>query len=81
MLRFIDLPGLNATDLDWYQMLTRTPIVFIAAPGFTRLPGMRVSGTSPAFDVVVSISPGAIMGKVIRYCFPVTMQQKKLNHL
>ena len=70
MLSFIDLLGLQMKDLQWYQMLTRTFIVFIAALAFIRLSGMRTFGTSSAFDVVVSISLGAIMGKCIMGHYP-----------
>jgi len=70
MLLFIDLLGPGTTDLEWYQMLVRTLIVFILAIAFIRLSGMRTFGTSSAFDVVVSISLGAIMGRCIMGHYP-----------
>lgn len=70
MLLSIDLLGLHEPDLHWYQLLVRTFIVFIAAMAFIRLSGMRTFGTSSAFDVVVSISLGAIMGKCIMGHYP-----------
>ena len=70
MLLFIDLLGLNAKDLEWYQMLVRTLLVFMAALVFIRLSGMRTFGTSSAFDIVVSISLGAILSRCIMGHYP-----------
>jgi uncharacterized membrane protein YcaP (DUF421 family) len=67
---FIDLLGLTAKDLEWYQMLMRTLIVFMAALAFIRLSGMRTFGTSSAFDIVVSITLGAIMSRCIMGHYP-----------
>jgi uncharacterized membrane protein YcaP (DUF421 family) len=70
MLLHIDLLGLDAKDLEWYQMFTRTLIVFFAALIFIRISGMRTFGTSSAFDVVVSITLGAILGRCIMGHYP-----------
>ena len=70
MLLNIDLLGLDAKDLEWYQMFARTLIVFFAALVFIRISGMRTFGTSSAFDVVVSITLGAILGKCIMGHYP-----------
>ena len=70
MFLSIDLLGLDAKDLEWYQMMVRTVIVFILAMGFIRLSGMRTFGTSSAFDVVVSITLGGILGRCIMGHYP-----------
>ena len=70
MLLYIDLMGLDAKDLVWYQMLTRTFIVFIAALVFIRLTGMRTFGTQSAFDVIVVITLGGILGRCIMGHYP-----------
>jgi len=70
MLLFVDLLGLDAKDLEWYQMVTRTCIVFIAALAFIRLTGMRTFGTQSAFDVIVVITLGGILGRCIMGHYP-----------
>ena len=70
MLLLIDLLGLDAKDLEWYQMMFRTLIVFIIAMGFIRLSGMRTFGTSSAFDVVVSITLGGMLGRCVMGHYP-----------
>ena len=70
MLLFIDLLGLDAKDLEWHQMLARTIIVFIAALAFIRLTGMRTFGTQSAFDVIVVITLGGILGRCIMGHYP-----------
>jgi uncharacterized membrane protein YcaP (DUF421 family) len=64
------LIGLDAKDLEWYQMLIRTIIVFIVALVFIRLSGMRTFGTQSAFDVVVSITLGGMLSKCIMGHYP-----------
>jgi len=70
MFLLIDLLGLDTKDLEWYQMMIRTLIVFVIAMGFIRLSGMRTFGTSSAFDVVVSITLGGILGRCIMGHYP-----------
>ena len=70
MLLAIDLLGIDQKDLEWYQMMTRTVIVFIMAMLFIRLSGMRTFGTSSAFDVVVSITLGGMLGRCIMGHYP-----------
>lgn len=70
MILLNDLLGLDAKDLEWYQMLVRTFIVFVAALVFIRLSGMRTFGTSSAFDIVVSITLGAILSRCIMGHYP-----------
>ena len=69
MLLHIDLMGLDAKDLVWYQVLTRTVIVFIAALAFIRLTGMCTFGTQSAFVIVV-ITLGGIPGRCIMGHYP-----------
>jgi uncharacterized membrane protein YcaP (DUF421 family) len=70
MLLLIDFLGLDAKDLEWYQMMVRTVIVFITALIFIRLSGMRTFGTQSAFDVVVSITLGGMLGRCIMGHYP-----------
>ncbi|MCW3103102.1 MAG: hypothetical protein JWO09_1542 [Bacteroidetes bacterium] len=70
MLLYIDLLGLEEKDLEWYQMMTRTVVVFIAAVAFIRLAGMRTFGTKTPFDVVVSITLGALLSRCITGHYP-----------
>ena len=66
----IDLIGLSVDDLEWYQMCTRAVIVFIVALVFIRLSGMRTFGTQSAFDVVVSLTLGAVLSRCITGRYP-----------
>jgi uncharacterized membrane protein YcaP (DUF421 family) len=66
----IDLLGLDEKDLQWYQMFIRTIIVFISAIVFIRIAGMRTFGTKTAFDVVVSITLGALLSRCISGHYP-----------
>ena len=66
----IDLLGLEVKDLEWYQMCTRTIIVFFVALIFIRVSGMRTFGTQSAFDVVVSLTLGAILSRCITGHYP-----------
>jgi uncharacterized membrane protein YcaP (DUF421 family) len=70
MLLSIDLLGLEVKDLQWYQMLIRTVIVFIVALIFIRVSGMRTFGTQSAFDVIVVITLGGILGRCIMGHYP-----------
>ena len=70
MLLQIDLLGLDQKDLEWYQMFIRTVIVFITAIAFIRVAGMRTFGTKTAFDVVVSITLGALLSRCITGHYP-----------
>lgn len=70
MFLLTDLLGLAEKDLDWYQMLTRAVIVFVLAMAAIRLSGMRTFGTQSAFDVVVSITLGGILGRCIMGHYP-----------
>lgn len=70
MLLNIDLLGLDEKDLEWYQMLCRATLVFIIAIGFIRIAGMRSFGTESAFDVVFSITLGALLSRCITGHYP-----------
>jgi uncharacterized membrane protein YcaP (DUF421 family) len=65
-----DLLGLYTKDLEWYQMFTRTVIVFVVAIAFVRLAGIRSFGTGTAFDIVVSITLGALLSRCITGHYP-----------
>jgi len=62
--------GLDAKDLEWYQMFIRAIIVFITAIVFIRIAGMRSFGTKSAFDVVLSITIGAVLSRCITGHYP-----------
>lgn len=70
MLLEIDLLGLHEKDLEWYQMLIRTVIVFVVAIAFIRLAGIRTFGTKTTFDIVVSITLGALFSRCITGHYP-----------
>jgi len=66
----IDFLGLDKENLEWFQMFTRTLIVFLVAIIFIRVAGMRTFGTKTAFDVVVSITLGAVLSRCITGHYP-----------
>lgn len=66
----IDLLGLDQKDLEWYQMIIRTVIVFLTAIIFIRIAGMRTFGAKTAFDIVVSITLGALLSRCITGHYP-----------
>jgi uncharacterized membrane protein YcaP (DUF421 family) len=66
----VDLLGLDQKDLEWYQMFCRTVIVFVVAIIFIRIAGIRTFGTKTAFDVVVSITMGALLSRCITGHYP-----------
>jgi len=66
-----DLLGLDKTgDLEWFQMVLRAVIIFILALIIIRITGMRAFGTKSAFDVVLSITIGAILSRCITGHYP-----------
>jgi uncharacterized membrane protein YcaP (DUF421 family) len=66
----MDLIGLTTKDPEWYQIMVRTIVVFIVALAFIRISGMRTFGTQSAFDVVVSITLGALLSRAITGHYP-----------
>lgn len=66
----MDLLGFEAKDLEWYQMALRAVIVFIFALALIRIAGMRTFGTKSPFDVVLSITLGAILSRAICGHYP-----------
>lgn len=70
MLLQIDLLGLDQKDLEWYQMFVRTVIVFTVAIAFIRIAGVRTFGTKTTFDIVVSITLGALLSRCITGHYP-----------
>src|ERR1043165_4767495 len=62
--------GLSAEELEWYQMVLRAIIVYIVALAYIRVAGMRSFGTSSAFDVVVTITMGAVLSRSITGHYP-----------
>src|SRR4030095_8029360 len=70
LLSFIDLLGLDQKDLLWYQMVSRAILVFIIALVYIRIAGMRSFGTKSSFDVVLSITMGAVLSRTITGHYP-----------
>jgi uncharacterized membrane protein YcaP (DUF421 family) len=70
MLLSIDLLGLDQKDLLWYQMMIRAILVFIIALVYIRIAGMRTFGTKSSFDVVLSITMGAVLSRAISGHYP-----------
>jgi uncharacterized membrane protein YcaP (DUF421 family) len=62
--------GLHAHELEWYQMAARAIFVFFVALIFIRVAGMRSFGNRSAFDVVLSITIGAILSRCITGHYP-----------
>jgi uncharacterized membrane protein YcaP (DUF421 family) len=62
--------GLSAEELEWYQMVLRAVIVYVVALAYIRIAGMRSFGTSSAFDVVVTITMGAVLSRSITGHYP-----------
>ena len=69
MLLLIDLLGLNEKDLEWYQMVIRTVIVFIfiwlVLQGFIGLTGFYQTTQSFPPRFVVLIGPGLILSVLL----------------
>lgn len=66
----IDVLGLARHELEWYQVLSRTILVFVSALIFVRIAGMRTFGTRSAFDVIVTITLGAVLSRCITGHYP-----------
>jgi len=66
----MDILGLGAHDPEWYQVLARTVVVFITALIFVKISGMRTFGTKSAFDVIVTITLGAVLSRCIMGHYP-----------
>ena len=66
----MDLLGLDVKELEWYQMALRAIFVFIFALILIRIAGMRTFGSKSAFDIVLSITLGAILSKAIVGHYP-----------
>src|SRR5690242_16873509 len=62
--------GLSADELEWYQMVLRAIVVYAVALAYIRIAGMRSFGTSSAFDVVVTITMGAVLSRSITGHYP-----------
>lgn len=63
--------GFGQHDLQWYQMAARAVIMFFVALFFIRIAGMRAFGTRTPFDVVLTITIGALLSRCISGHYPV----------
>jgi len=71
IMRWLDsLLGLSVKELEWYQMVLRAIIIYVVALTYIRIAGMRSFGTSSAFDVVVTITMGAVLSRTITGHYP-----------
>jgi uncharacterized membrane protein YcaP (DUF421 family) len=65
------LLGIGLENLEWYQMAMRAILVFFVAMGIIHLAGMRSFGNRTPFDVVVSITIGALFSRCITGHYPI----------
>jgi uncharacterized membrane protein YcaP (DUF421 family) len=63
--------GFHQHDLEWYQMAVRAVLMFFVALVFIRIAGMRAFGTRTPFDVVLTITIGALLSRCISGHYPV----------
>ena len=70
MIEHLDLLGLEVKELEWYQMVIRAIVVFLIALAFIRIAGMRSFGFRSPFDIVLSITLGAVLSRCITGHYP-----------
>jgi uncharacterized membrane protein YcaP (DUF421 family) len=66
MKEFFDsIIGSDKETIEWWQMCVRAFLVFFIALIMIRIAGMRTFGKKSAFDVLVGILLGSILGRTI----------------
>lgn len=65
------LLGIGLQNLEWYQMVLRAIMVFAVAMATIHLAGIRSFGNRTPFDVVLSITIGAVFSRCITGHYPV----------
>lgn len=65
-----NLTGSDADTILWWQVIIRATIVFIVAIIIVRLGGKRIFGKHTAFDIVLGIVLGSILGRTITGAAP-----------
>jgi uncharacterized membrane protein YcaP (DUF421 family) len=60
-----DLFGTDKEDLNALQMMVRTLVTFLLALVLIRVAGIRSFGSKSAFDIVLSITVGAVLSRCI----------------
>lgn len=60
-----DLIGADKGGILWWQMIIRTTVIFFLALVMVRLAGKRIFGKHTAFDIVLGIVLGSILGRAI----------------
>jgi uncharacterized membrane protein YcaP (DUF421 family) len=65
-----DILGPATGDLEWYQTVSRAVIVYFIAMLYLRVAGMRSIGSGSAFDVVITITMGAVLSRAISGHYP-----------
>lgn len=66
-----NLLGISQHDLLWYQTALRAVAVFVIAMITIYVAGMRSFGSKTPFDVVVSITLGAVLSRCITGHYPI----------
>jgi uncharacterized membrane protein YcaP (DUF421 family) len=67
--------GSDTGDLNMLQMMLRASITFLIALVLIRVAGIRSFGRKSAFDIVLSITVGAVLSRCItgKYSFPASL--------
>ena len=60
-----DLIGADEGGILWWQMIIRSTVIFFLALIMVRLGGKRIFGKHTAFDIVLGIVLGSILGRAI----------------
>jgi uncharacterized membrane protein YcaP (DUF421 family) len=62
---FNDILGLDAENLQPYQMAVRAVLIFFISLLLLRISGIRTLGKQSAFDTLTSLMLGSIMGRAV----------------
>jgi len=62
---FESLIGSDKETIEWWQMCLRAFLIFFIALAMIRIAGMRTFGKKSAFDVLVGILLGSVLGRTI----------------
>ena len=66
-----NLLGFGQHDLEWYQAALRAVLMFVIAMITIYIAGIRSFGAKTPFDVVVSITLGAVLSRCITGHYPI----------
>jgi uncharacterized membrane protein YcaP (DUF421 family) len=65
-----DIFGFSQYELDWYHMAARAVLIFFIALIFLRIAGMRAFGSKTPFDIVMTLTIGALLSRGISGHYP-----------